>query len=245
MKTPTWVAFAATFLFSGALSLEPLPFDSPVTASPETNKRAYDILQLLKRDGNCPGGYSPCDNLDNAGVCCRTDSICTSDEANHIACCPSGASCTGTLTGSSSGGFQFPSATPTDDDDEPTNTLSGSTLDGAYPFLVVPTSFSDADVCSSYYDRCESDYTRCITHLGGGYGVTVTGGGADFTQTGGATGAVATCSSLSQEACHGLNLGVCGNYAGGTDGAGSRGGRTTSLEDLVLGLVVGVAGFFI
>ncbi|KAL4874334.1 hypothetical protein BJY04DRAFT_204043 [Aspergillus karnatakaensis] len=254
MKTPTWMALTAAFLIpstlSHSVSLDPLPFDHPITASPDSNRRAYEALQELnKRDGDCPLGYDACNNLDNPGICCRADSVCTSDEANHIACCPSSASCTGTLSGSSSGGFQFPTATPTsdddDDDDEPSHTLTGSTLDGAYPFLVVPTTFSDADQCSSYYDRCEEDYTKCITHMGGGYGVTVTGGGADFTQAGGGSGAVATCSSLSREACHGLNLGVCGNYEGGTDGAACRSGRTSSLQDLVMGVVVGVAGFFI
>ncbi|KAL3480607.1 hypothetical protein BJX99DRAFT_219872 [Aspergillus californicus] len=240
MKIPGLIA--ATFLASSVLSIENIPFAHPLTASPETNRRAFNILQLLKRDGNCPTGYSACDNLDNSDICCRTDSICTSDEANHIACCPSGVSCTGSLTGSSTGGFASPTsdttATATDSDDA---TLTGSSMPGAFPFTSVPTSFSDADICSSYYDRCESDYTSCITYLGGGYGVTVTGGGADMTQ--GATGAVSTCSSLSQAACHGLNLGVCGNYEGGTDGAGFR--RTSSLHDLVVGMIVGVAGFFI
>ncbi|KAL2865497.1 uncharacterized protein BJX67DRAFT_358107 [Aspergillus lucknowensis] len=238
MKTCGWIA--ATFLASSVQSLETVPFAHPITASPEPNRRAYDALQLLKRDGNCPGGYSLCDG---SGVCCRTNAICTSDEADHVACCPSGASCTGTLTGSSSGDFQFPStsdATPTGNGGPE---VTGSTISGAYPFLYVPTTFSDADQCSSYYDRCESDYSQCITHFGGGYGVTVTGGGADFTQTGGAAGAVETCSSLRQSACHGLNLGVCGFYEGGSDGAGCR--QTSRLQDLVVGLAVGVAGFFI
>ncbi|KAL4981574.1 hypothetical protein BDW68DRAFT_172172 [Aspergillus falconensis] len=244
MKPSGWIA--ATFLAAGALSSSPIPFDHPITASPDTNRRAYDILQLLnKRDGNCPGGYSPCDNLDNAGICCRTDAVCTSDEANHIACCPSGASCTGKLGGSTSGVFETTrtsSDATTTTDDDPTSTITGSTMSGGYPFVYVPTAFSDADQCSSYYDKCESSYTACVTYFGG-YGVTVTGGGADFTQTGGAANAIETCSSLSQSACHGLNLGVCGNYEGGTDGAGYR--RTSSLQDLLVGLVVGVAGFFI
>ncbi|KAI9367937.1 hypothetical protein BJX61DRAFT_526215 [Aspergillus egyptiacus] len=244
MKTPGWI-LAATFLATSAFAIEAVPFSHPITASPETSREAYEVLQRLnKRDGNCPGGYSACDNLGNAGICCRRDSICTSDEANHIACCPSGASCTGTLDFQTSGGFTFPQtsdATPTVSDDGPT--LTGSTMPGAYPFVYVPTSFSDADSCSSYYDRCESDYTQCISHLGGGYGVTVTGGGADFTQAGGAAGAVETCSSLSQAACHGLNLGVCGYYEGNADGAGFR--RTSSLQDLIVGMVVGVAGLFI
>ncbi|KAL2810443.1 hypothetical protein BJX63DRAFT_315670 [Aspergillus granulosus] len=238
MKTSGLIA--ATFLTSSVLSIETIPFAHPITAGPESNRLAYDILDLFKRDGNCPGGYDPCGDT---GVCCRTDARCTSDEADHVACCPSSASCTGTLTGGSSGGFQFPStsdATPTGDDGPG---VTGSTMSGVYPFVYVPTAFSDADQCSSYYDRCESDYRQCITYLGGGYGVTVTGGGADFTQAGGSGGAVETCSSLRQSACHGLDLGVCGNYEGGSDGAGCR--RTSSLHDIVVGLLVGAAGLFI
>ncbi|KAL4933935.1 uncharacterized protein BDV17DRAFT_286740 [Aspergillus undulatus] len=236
MQISGWIA--ATFLLaSSALSINPIPFDSPITASPDTNKRAYDVLQLLrKRDGNCPGGYNACGDLDNPDICCRSGSRCTSDEANHIACCPTGASCTGTIgAGSTSGNFDSP--TPTGNDDAQ---VTGSTIDGAYPFVAVPSTFSDADQCSSYYDRCESDYTSCVTYFGG-WGVTVTGGGADFTQGGGA--ARETCSSLSQSACHGLSLGDCGNYEGGQDGASAR--RTTSLQDLVVGMVIGIAGFFI
>ncbi|KAL4936646.1 hypothetical protein BDV06DRAFT_204588 [Aspergillus oleicola] len=241
MHISGWIA--ATFLLAtGALSseIEPVPFDSPVTASPDTNRRAFDALQLLrKRDGNCPGGYNACGDLDNPDICCRSGSTCTSDEANHIACCPTGATCTGTIgAGSTSGNFG--SATPTSNDDGAS--VTGSTLDGAYPFVVAPTSFSDADQCSSYYDRCEDDYTSCVTYFGG-WGVTVTGGGADFTQGGGAASARETCSSLSQSACHGLSLSDCGNYEGGQDGASVR--RTSSLQDLVFGVVIGVAGFFI
>ncbi|KAL4787234.1 hypothetical protein BJX76DRAFT_354420 [Aspergillus varians] len=241
MKISGWIA--ATFLASSALSVEHIPFDSPVTASPDTIQRAHDILRLLKRDGNCPSGYDTCDNLDNSDICCRSGSRCTSDENHHVACCPSGASCTGTIAGSTSGGFESPQtsdATTTTTSDEPQ--ITGSTMSGDWPFVYVPTSFSDADICSSYYDRCESDYTQCVTHFGG-YGVTVTGGGADFTQGGGAAGAISTCSSLSQSACHGLSLQTCGNYEGGSDGAGSR--RTSSLQDLIVGVVIAFAGFFI
>ncbi|KAL4811206.1 hypothetical protein BDV18DRAFT_128873 [Aspergillus unguis] len=245
MKMKTSALIAATFLATSAFSASHIPFDSPVTASPETNHRAYDVLQLLKkRDGNCPSGYNACSNLDNSGICCRSSAICTSDEANHIACCPSGAKCTGTIAGSTSGGFAAPStssdATQTDDDSSAT--ITGSTIDGAYPFVAVPTSFSDADVCSSYYEQCEREYTSCVTYFGG-WGVTVTGGGADFTQTGGAASAIETCSSLSQAACHGLSLGDCGNYEGGADGTGVR--RTSSLHDIVVGMLIGAAGFFI
>ncbi|KKK20626.1 hypothetical protein ARAM_000151 [Aspergillus rambellii] len=181
--------------------------------------------------------------MGDSDICCRTNAICTSDDANHIACCPVGASCTGTLTDPSTGtgSFQFPQSTSatTTTSGGSEATITGSTLSGAYPFVYVPTTFSNADVCSSYYTQCQSEYTACITSLGGGYGVTVSGGGAELTRSGGAAGAVETCSSLSLAACHGLNLGYCGNYAGGSSSDGvSR--RASNLQDLLFGVVIGI-----
>lgn len=71
-------------------------------------------------------------------------------------------------------------------------------------------------------------------------------GGGVTRAGGGAAGAVSTCSSLSMNACHGLNLGYCDTYATGTgDMNRAPPGRTSSLEDLVFGVVIGVAGMFI
>jgi hypothetical protein len=86
----------------------------------------------------------------------------------------------------------------------------------------------------------------------GRYGVTVGGaGGAGVTvQAVTATSqATSICSSLSQQACHGLQLSYCATAATGAalgaSGNGAQPMRTTSLHDLMLGLMVGIAGVFI
>ncbi|EAU36397.1 predicted protein [Aspergillus terreus NIH2624] len=243
MKVAGWIS--ATFLASTVLSIETLPFSAPQIA--ETSKRAYDVLRILKRaDNNCLAGYNPCSNLGHSEVCCASDTKCSRDAADNIACCPTGASCTGSLSGDSTS-FQFPqTGSATASTTGPNQaTITGSTLPGAYPFVLVPTTFPNAGVCSSYYSLCESEYTQCLTHLGAGYGVTVAGGGGGVTRAA-TPAAVSTCSSLSLQACHGLNLGYCGTYATGQGDANQAGpGRPTSLQDLVFGMAVGVAGMFI
>lgn len=138
----------------------------------------------------------------------------------------------------------------------PTTTEGGeasrSTLDGAYPFVVVPTAFNNAETCSSYYSMCQSDYSQCTGALMGRYGVTIDGAGEGKTVQAvtAASQANSICSSLSIDACHGLNLEYCHGVATQTDSAEANGNdaspvRRSSLHDLVLGLAVGVAGMFI
>ncbi|RMZ38373.1 hypothetical protein CA14_007931 [Aspergillus flavus] len=244
MKVFGWIS--AAFFASTVLSIETLPFSPPQSA--EANKRAYEVLRILKRADSCPAGYDPCSNMGRSDVCCRQGSVCSRDAADNIACCPTGAKCTGSLTGdstSASTSFRFPgtatvSMTTTGPNDA---TITGSTMPGAYPFVYVPTTFPNAGVCSSYYSLCQSEYTGCLSSLGGGYAVTVAAEGGGVTRAGGgAAGAVSTCSSLSMNACHGLNLGYCDTYATGTgDMNRAPPGRTSSLEDLVFGVVIGVA----
>ncbi|KAE8315035.1 hypothetical protein BDV41DRAFT_206679 [Aspergillus transmontanensis] len=248
MKVFVWIS--AAFFASTVLSIETLPFSPPQSA--EANKRAYEVLRILKRADSCPAGYDPCSNMGRSDVCCRQGAVCSRDAADNIACCPTGAKCTGSLTGdstSTSTSFRFPgtataSMTTTGPNDA---TITGSTMPGAYPFVYVPTTFPNAGVCSSYYSLCQSEYTGCLSSLGGGYAVTVAAEGGGVTRAGGgAAGAVSTCSSLSMNACHGLNLGYCDTYATGTgDMNRAPPGRTSSLEDLVFGMVIGVAGMFI
>jgi hypothetical protein len=149
---------------------------------------------------------------------------------------PQGATATTTTTTAASGGAS----------------ITGSTISGAYPFIYVPTTFANAATCSSYYSLCQSEYSQCTAQLKGRYGVTVGGaGGAGVTVEAVTATAQATsiCSSLSQQACHGLQLNYCATAATGTSNAASGNGaapvRTTSLHDLMLGLMVGIAGVFI
>lgn len=85
----------------------------------------------------------------------------------------------------------------------------------------------------------------------GRYAVTIGGAGAGKTVQAvtAVSQATSICSSLSVEACHGINLGYCGSVATQTGGSETSGNaapvRTSSLQDLVLGLAVGFAGMFI
>ncbi|KAB8069191.1 hypothetical protein BDV29DRAFT_183258 [Aspergillus leporis] len=248
MKVSGWIS--AAFFASTVLSIETLPFSPPQAA--EASKRAYEVLRILKRADNCPAGYDPCSNMGKSDVCCKQGSICSRDAADNIACCPTGAKCTGTLSGdstSTAGSFQFPgtATAPITTTGASDATITGSTMPGAYPFIYVPTTFPNAGVCSSYYSVCQKSYTGCLSSLGGGYAVTVAGAGGGVTRAGGgAAQAISTCSSLSREACHGLNLGYCGTVATGTGDANrAPPGRASSLEDLVFGMAIGVAGMFI
>ncbi|OJJ49358.1 hypothetical protein ASPZODRAFT_61042 [Penicilliopsis zonata CBS 506.65] len=260
MKPSIWIPI--TLLVTAVASIELQPFTTP-TAAGSPSRRAFEVLQILRRADNCPSGYSDCSNEGNSDVCCKSGTVCTRDAADNIACCSTGASCTGTLgsattttTGtdtSSSFRFTQTDAATTTTSDSTTSTITGSTLSGAaYPFIVLPTTFSNAQTCSSYYSLCQSEYTACTASLVGRYGVTVAGSGGGITVAGatGTSAAVSICSSLSLEACHDLHLSNCAAYGTATTGAYQVGGaaaarQTAGVQDLVLGLAVGVAGMFI
>ncbi|OQD65540.1 hypothetical protein PENPOL_c006G10276 [Penicillium polonicum] len=255
MRASWWIWIAATFLTSTVHSTETAPFTAAEKAT--ANKRALEVLRILRRDdNNCPSGFNPCTELGNANACCKQGTNCSRDDANNIACCASGASCTGSLTGTKTTGtgtaFMFPSGATATTTESGAASVTGSTLDGAYPFVVVPTTFNNPETCSSYYSVCQSEYTQCTGNLMGRYGVTIgaAGGGKTVQAVTAASQATSICSSLSVEACHGINLAYCSSVATQTGSADANGNdaspaRMSSLHDLVLGLAVGVAGMFI
>ncbi|KAJ5961938.1 hypothetical protein N7501_006879 [Penicillium viridicatum] len=255
MRASRWIWIAATFLTSTVHSAETAPFTAAEKAT--ANKRALEVLRILRRDdNNCPSGFNPCTELGNANACCKQGTNCSRDDANNIACCASGASCTGSLTGTKTTGtgtaFMFPSDATATTTESGAASVTGSTLDGAYPFVVVPTTFNNAETCSSYYSVCQSEYTQCTGNLMGRYGVTIgaAGGGKTVQAVTAASQATSICSSLSVEACHGINLAYCSSVATQTGGADANGNdaspaRMSSLHDLVFGLAVGVAGMLI
>ncbi|EPS33537.1 hypothetical protein POX_a01469 [Penicillium oxalicum] len=259
MRASWWIGVCVLFAPS-VIATETAPFAEPHII--ESNKRAFEVLQILKRaDNNCPWGYNPCTSLGNSNVCCRPDTSCSRDAADNIACCPTGAVCTGSLTGPSTAtetgtSFMFPhgaTATTTSSTIDPNGaSITGSVIPGAYPFVYVPTTFPNSAVCSSYYSLCQSEYTQCTANLLGRYGVTVGGvGGAGVTvQAVTATSqATSICSSLSQQACHGLQLNYCASVATGAasepSGNGALSTQSTSLYDLMAGVMVGIAAVFI
>lgn len=95
----------------------PTPTDSP----------ANDLFRRQLNPTACASSYRNCAGLGAPGLCCAQNAVCSADFAGHVACCPVGAACTGTIgaitgsasglssaTGSStSGGFVFASTTTT------------------------------------------------------------------------------------------------------------------------------------
>ncbi|KAJ5333218.1 uncharacterized protein N7506_007001 [Penicillium brevicompactum] len=227
MRTP-WIWLATTFLTTHALT-------SPFTPAEAANRRAFEVLRILRRADNCPSGTNPCTELGNANACCRQGTNCSRDAADNIACCATGASCTGSLTGTSTTtgtetNFMFPNAATATATTNPSATES--TIDGAYPFVY-------------------SEYAQCTGALMGRYAVTIGGEGAGKTVQAVTAQSQATsiCSSLSADACHGINLAYCSSVATQTADSEANGNnapvRLSSLQDLALGVVVGVAGMFI
>lgn len=93
------------------------PFSSPLLEGlfVQTNGTS-DAYDLLRRQSNaCPSGYNSCAGLGAPGLCCNTNSNCSPDMAGHVACCPRGAVCTGTIgaTTPATGTAAFSTATTT------------------------------------------------------------------------------------------------------------------------------------
>lgn len=138
-----------------------------------------------------------------------------------------------------------------------THAISGSsTLSNQYyPFPVIPTTFANAADCSTSFSSCQAESAKCTGFVeGGGYGVTIAGQGGQITQQAALAPASveAICSSLSQEACHGLQLLQCSSLgeatatgAGGSFVVSSTNAaptRCAALYGLGVGMAVGIAG---
>ena len=228
---------------------------------------------LSRRQTSCNSGFISCASLGGVGVCCKSNAMCALDQAGHVACCPVGSACTGTInagsvmaTGLSSGSIQ-PSSLSSQTIITPSRTVGAvqitglrSTVPNSYfPFIYLPTSFSNAAHCSSSVSSCASAFTSCTSSLGGGAngitapGVTITGPGV------GATGqspipsasAASVCSSLSTQACYPLQLTNCPMYGTAGETAPSAATfiapnaapeRCAALYGVGVGMAVGLAG---
>ncbi len=173
--------------------------------------------------------------------------------ANRSRCCPTGVTCTGTV------GIQTATTT--------TGTSTGITIttpaaavvsvvsNSYFPFPVIPATYIDAAACLSAYSACQTNYAACTADLqGSSFGVTVVapnGAGVTVAPTAqnlGSADAVAVCSSLSSEACGGIQSASCAVYgtattAGGTffvGGTSNPGCRQTMGAVAKVGMVAGV-----
>lgn len=217
-------------------ALEQLPTTSNDTTPVDS------IVELLKRqNNNCANNYYACTNLNAAGLCCPRTAVCSADRNNVVACCPQGAACTGaltsatgTVTASTTVPFVTASTTTSGPFVQATTANAGSggasTVSNAfYPFPYIATTYTNAAACSSAYSRCQSDAASCTNALmGGAQGVTVSApnGGATITAVPslGQASASQVCSSLSQEACYGLQVEACRAFDGSGNAAPTRGG---------------------
>ena len=213
-----------------ATSPERSPFLPPYF-EPSFDTVFHDSQKVDKRQNNCPAGASSCSNLGNTGACCTFNTNCQLDQAGHVACCPNGALCTGTIGSATSsfllggnGGTSTTTITsnafivPTSTNQiNPQATANGvSTVPNAFfPFVFFPATYSNAAGCSSYYSSCQNEYNSCTASLGGNvYGVTVSGLGGGVTVPG-STPTVqpqSVCSSLSSQACSNGQLANCNTY---------------------------------
>ncbi|KAI9792865.1 MAG: hypothetical protein M1835_007623 [Candelina submexicana] len=228
----------------------------------ETNDSA-PAQELYRRQGGCAAGYSSCYALGAPGSCCSPRSLCQIDQAGHVACCPEGQACTGTIGVASAsasastqatnagiivGGAAPPITSTTNTFAVPATTgqtVAGSVVSNQYfAFAAIPTSYPNAAACSSYYSGCQSEFARCTSSVGVGVnGVTVSGPGAGITVQGASVMPQATsiCSSLSSAACHGLQLASC---SGGTAAVNLNAAPTkcSGLYGFGAGVIIGVAG---
>lgn len=226
------------------------------------------IAAELKRQlgsGGCPAQFNPCLQNGYGGACCIQGSFCTTDGARKVACCPNGATCTGTLGGAFAPNTDvFGSPTPTTAFGVPAATAQVTLLPNAYfPFPIIPTTYPEGSTaCEKALTACQNNYAACTSILQGGgaaFGVTVVapnGGGvtqAATAQNLAPAQATSVCQSLSAQACHGLtNDAQCAQFGAGSGGSfiagatGNAAARATAavgcMAGMVAGLGIGIAG---
>lgn len=256
MILKTVVAVIVTTFLASAIGFS--PFEPPTAV---WHHEGY----LFQRQDQCTSSQHFCPGTDGNSGCCSNDSQCAADDAGHIACCPSGAVCTGQLggvanTGATSAGAQpttpaIGASTPTTQAASTTNANGGPTVvaNPYYPYYYLPTTYPNADQCTSAFSSCRSEFSKCTISLEtGGNGVTVSGAGGGITAQPalGEASAGSICSSLSTKACYNLGLGNCPMYGtasvttgGGTFSAGNAASpRCIQIHKVAVAVVVGVAG---
>ena len=122
-----------------------------------------NLPSLLRRQNNneCPTSYTNCYGQGAPGLCCQPSAVCSADMAGHVACCPIGAACTGTIsavntntqTSTSNNGAYTPSTTTT------TSALSLSS-----------SSSGPAATTSGGFIITASDASLTISHVSIGFG---------------------------------------------------------------------------
>ncbi|KAL2067039.1 hypothetical protein VTL71DRAFT_1463 [Oculimacula yallundae] len=202
--------------------------------------------ELLKRDGNCPVNFNSCSAFRDsaAGACCQVGSFCTTDKAKNIACCPTGATCTGSLNvatatttglGGGGGGVFGGTATTTTNPITSAPTITNAPAgpvsyvqNGFFPFPYIPTTYANSALCNSAFQACQTNYAACTAALdgsigaGNGFGVTIVAPNGGITasptiQSLGVASATSICSSLSAQGCYQIQSDNCAQFGTGTE----------------------------
>lgn len=257
MRVPYTCRFTVLLALPATLALEYSPFIPPYNNGME-HSDGFSNVNFLRRDSKC---VTFCSSMGDSKVCCGNRAVCALDQVGNVACCPFDSVCTGTISVSGAAPTGTPvtgssAAAPTA---TMTHAISGSSTvaNSYYPYPYLPTTYPNAADCSTSFSSCQAESAKCTGFVeGGGYGVTVSGAGGIITQQGAMAPASAQsiCSSLSQEACHGLQLTQCSTL-GGEATSSSAGGsfivggnsnaaptRCAALYGMGLGVAVGLAG---
>jgi hypothetical protein len=76
---------------------------TPTQKSKQQLQPPHANLFRRQNDDTCPSSYNNCANIGAPGLCCSPSARCSADAAGHVACCPRGAACTGTIGGINTG----------------------------------------------------------------------------------------------------------------------------------------------
>ena len=92
-----------SFVSAFSISLEDYIPPSFLSNSTDSSTTAHDLLRR-QFSNTCPTDFHPCNNLGAPGLCCASAAVCSADANGNVACCPTGAVCTGAITGVITGG---------------------------------------------------------------------------------------------------------------------------------------------
>ncbi|KAF3910339.1 hypothetical protein ABW21_db0208839 [Orbilia brochopaga] len=84
---------AAILALTALVGADDTPFFPALEADPARLFRR----QSTANNGNCPANTNSCASISYPGFCCINTAHCALDNAGHIACCPNGIVCSGTV----------------------------------------------------------------------------------------------------------------------------------------------------
>jgi hypothetical protein len=218
-------------------------------------------------DGICCPEDTICarDAAGNVG-CCPYNAACTGVVSGGSSQATTGSATASATGGGSGGGIVLGGSTTTFTSTGAIQTPAGSSIQlpstgvagggstvaaAGFTFTYIPTSYANAQLCETAYSYCQSQSSACAASLGGVNGVTVGGMAGGITvsaQATSVTNAASVCSSLSSQACYGIQEDTCNSLNGGSTQTGNvvqpgvGGPRQTACPGLVY--AAGMGAFY-